>query len=406
MSLYSYKAADSFGTIIKGTLEGADEKGVAGKLQDMGYIPIKIRQTGKTPGNGAESIFTDNLNVLSFVTRISTKDVMLFTQDLSALLEAGLPVDRALSILGNVAEKEKFRKIIREVLRSVEGGSYLSDAMAKYPHAFSTFYVNMIRAGEAGGVLDAVLGRLGIFLESAQDISDYIKSALIYPVFLVFVGGISIIILMTFVIPKFSVIFSDMGQAIPLSTQLLLGLSEGLRTYWWLIIGGMASVYFLLQRYAKTPGGRLRIDTYKINFPISGELVRKVEVARFARTLGTLVKSGVPILQALDLVKDIIGNQVIAGSMKKIRERVKEGERLSKPLEDTGIFPSLAVQMITVGEESGRLDEMLLRVADNYEKVVRNMVKRFISLLEPVMILIMGIVVGFIIISMLTAYSA
>ncbi|QTA93112.1 type II secretion system F family protein [Desulfonema magnum] len=403
MSLYSYKATDTSGKIIKGTLEGTDEKGVAGKVQDMGYIPINIRLAGRTSGNGAEGMFTGNLNVLSFATRISTKDVMLFTQDLSALLEAGLPVDRALSILGNVTEKEKFRKIIREVLKSVEGGSYLSDAMAKYPHAFSTFYVNMIRAGEAGGVLDAVLGRLGIFLESAQDISDYIKSALIYPVFLVFVGGISIIILMTFVIPKFSIIFSDMGQAIPLSTQILLGLSEGLRTYWWLIIGTMSLAYFFLQQYAKTPGGRLRMDTCKINFPIGGELVRKVEVARFARTLGTLVKSGVPILQALDLVKDIIGNQVIAGSMKKIRERVKEGERLSKPLEDTGIFPSLAVQMITVGEESGRLDEMLLRVADNYEKVVRNMVKRFISLLEPVMILIMGVVVGFIIISMLMA---
>jgi general secretion pathway protein F len=398
MSVYSYKATDFSGKIVKGTLDAPDEKGAAGRLQDMGYIPIDIRQSGKASGK-----MNLNVNVLSLFKTVSNKDVMMFTQDLSALLEAGLPVDKALSILIGVAENVKFKEIIRDILKSVEGGSYLSDAMAKYPKVFSDFYVNMIRAGEAGGVLDAVLARLGVFLEGSQELRDYIKSAMIYPAFLVFVGGISIIILMTFVIPKFSVIFEDMGRAIPLSTQILLGLSEGVRSYWWLIIGGISLVYFFFRQYARTPSGRLKLDTYKMNLPVTGELVRRIEVARFARTLGTLVKSGVPILQAIDLVKNILGNKVVAGSMEQIHERVKEGERLSKPLGDTGIFPSLAVQMITVGEESGKLDEMLLRVAENYEKVIRNMVKRFISLLEPVMILIMGLVVGFIIISMLLA---
>ncbi|RLC13967.1 MAG: type II secretion system protein GspF [Deltaproteobacteria bacterium] len=404
MSLYSYKATDISGKIAKGTLEAPDEKGAADRLHDMGYIPIRISQTGKGRGKLAGSATkSGDPDILSFFTRVSTKDVMLFTQDLSALLEAGLPVDRALSILTNITEKEKFREIIRDVLKAVQGGSYLSDAMAKHPGAFSAFYVNMVRAGEAGGVLEAVLERLGIFLESSQDLRDYIKSALVYPVFLVFVGGISIIILMTFVIPKFSIIFSDMGHAIPLSTRLLLGLSEELRTFWWMILAGLSLVYFLIWRYVKTPTGRFRMDSLKMRFPVSGNLVRKIEIARFSRTLGTLIKSGVPILEALDLVKDIISNRVIAGSMGEIYERVKKGERLSKPLGDIGIFPSLAVQMITVGEESGRLDEMLLRVAENYEKTVRNIVKRFISLLEPAMILVMGLVVGFIVISMLMA---
>jgi len=329
--------------------------------------------------------------------------VVNFTQDLSALLEAGLQVDGALSTLIDVAEKEKFKEVIKDVLKTVQEGGYLSDALAKHPRVFSTFYVNMVRAGEAGGVLEAVLGRLGDFLESSQDLRDYIKSAMVYPVFLVFVGGISIIILLTFVIPKFSIIFSDMGQSIPLSTRFLIGFSEILRTYWFVILGGFGVIYFFLRRYIRTPVGRLRLDQYKMNFPVGGELIKKIEVARFARTLGTLTKSGVPILQALNLVNEIIGNRAIARSMGKIYERVKEGEMLTKPLGEAGIFPTLAIQMITVGEETGRLDEMLLRVAETYEKVVRNMVKRFISLLEPAMILGMGLVVGFIVISMLMA---
>lgn len=400
MPLYSYKATDVSGKIVKGSLDAIDEKGVVAGLQNMGYIPIRINSQGK------ERITLDfdlSTAVRAFIKRASTKDVMVFTRDLAALLEAGLPVDRALSILVDVTEKDRFKEIIKDVLKSIQGGSYLSDALAKYPRNFSGFYVNMVKAGEAGGILEHVLDRLGIFLENSQELKDYIKSALVYPVFLVCVGGISIIILLTFVIPKFSVIFSDMGQAIPLSTSFLLWFSKALRIYWWAILGAMAAICFSFRRYAGTRAGRIKIDKYKMNFPIFGDLVRKIEVARFTRTLGTLMKSGVPILQALFLVKEIIGNQVIAGSIKKVHERVKEGERLSRPLVDTGLFPSLAIEMITVGEETGRLDEMLLKVAENYEKIVRNMAKRFISLLEPAMILLMGLVVGFIVISMLMA---
>lgn len=400
MPVYSYKAANPEGKIIEGTLEAAEENSAVSGLHDMGYIPIRIKPTR---GDGMRLSGYLSGDFLSLFKGISARDVMAFTQDLSVLLYAGLPVDRSLSILKEAAENERFRDTVDEILRNVQGGGYLSDALAKFPKVFSTFYVNMVRAGEAGGVLEAVLERLGLFLESSQDLRDYIRSAMVYPVFLVFVGGISIIILLTYVIPKFSIIFSDMGQSIPLATRLLLDLSGVLRSYWWVILGGVGAMFFFLKRYVDTRAGGMRLDRFKLDLPFGGELVKKVEVSRFARTLGTLIQSGVPILHALYLVKEIVGNRVIALSMGEICERVKEGERLSKPLAEMEIFPSLAIQMIMVGEETGRLDEMLLKVAENYEKVVRNMVKRFISLLEPAMILAMGLVVGFIVISMLMA---
>ncbi|MDQ1333068.1 MAG: hypothetical protein QG552_18 [Thermodesulfobacteriota bacterium] len=400
MPVYSYKATDSSGKIFDGSLEAEEEKGVVSELHRMGLIPIRItRQKGN-----AKSLNADVSSLFgSIFKRVSSKDVMIFTQDLATLLEAGLPVDRALSILINSAEKEQVREVVGDILRTVQGGGYLSDGLSRHPSLFSILYVNTVRAGEAGGVLETVLVRLGEFLESSQDLMDYLKSALVYPLFLVFVGGVSIIVLLTFVIPKFAIIFSDMGQALPLSTRFLLGLSDLLRRYWWLILVGMGGGYYLIRRYVRSPAGRLRFDEEKLRLPVTRDLVKKVEVARFARTLGTLTKSGVPILQALRMVKDIMSNQVIARSMDMVYNRVKEGERLSKPLSDSGIFPSLAIQMITVGEETGRLDAMLLKVAENYDKAVKNMVKRLISFLEPAMILVMGLVVGFIVISMLMA---
>ena len=400
MTTYSYKAADSAGKIVTGTLEADEEKKAAAQLQTLGLIPMRIIQA-KGNGKGLASNLGEHF--LSLLNGVSSKDVMVFTQDIATLLEAGLPVDRALSLLIESAEKKPFKMVVGDILKTVQGGGYLSDALAKHPKAFTSFYVSMVRAGEAGGVLEAVLSRLGEFMESSQELKDYIKSAMVYPVFLVGVGGLSIIILLTFVIPKFSIIFSDMGQSIPLSTQILLGISELLQSYWWAILGVLGAAYFFLRKYLKTPAGRLKFDRKKMKFPVVGDLVKKIEVARFARTLGTLTKSGVPILQALMLVKDIVGNRVISAAMENVYARVKEGDRLSKPLRDTGIFPPLAIQMITVGEETGKLDRMLLRVAESYEKMVRSMVKRLISLLEPTMILLMGLVVGFVVVSMLMA---
>ncbi|MHB8773145.1 MAG: type II secretion system F family protein [Syntrophales bacterium] len=400
MATFSYKATDPSGRVVNGTLEAAEEREAIASLQRMRYIPIRI-----SPAKNSRLGLDVDLSkrIASFFTRVSTKDVVVFTQDLSTLLEAGVPVDRALAILIDVAENARFKEIIRDILKSVQGGSYLSNALAKYPRVFSSFYVSMVRAGEAGGVLDDILKRLGAFLESAQDFKDYLKSAMVYPTFLVFVGGVSIIVLLTFVLPKFSLIFSDMRQAIPVSTKVLLAISAALQAYWPIILASLGAGYYALGRYLKTPAGSLRFDRTQLHFPLVGELVRKIEVARFARTLGTLAQSGVPILQALHLVQGIIGNQVIAGMLGNVYNRVKEGERLSRPLSEIAVFPSLAIQMITIGEETGRLGEMLVRVAENYEKAARDTIRRLVSLLEPAMILGMGIVVGFIVISMMMA---
>ena len=329
--------------------------------------------------------------------------MMFFTQDLTALIEAGLPLDRSLKILFEATENPKFKEIVKEILKAIEGGIDLSEAMGKHPKVFSNFYVNMVRAGEVGGVLNKVLERLGVFLETSQELKDFVKSAMIYPLFLLGVGGLSIIVLMTYVIPNFSVIFADMGDAIPWSTKMLLNMSAAFRSYWWVMILIVGIVAFSISRMLKSKKGRVRFDALKLKLPLIGDLIKKIEVGRITRTLGTLIESGVPILDAIALVKDIVDNKTIAGSMTQIYEKVKEGERLSQPLADMDIFPSLAIHMIKVGEETGNLSGMLLKVANNYDKVVKNLVKKVVSLMEPVMILLMGVVIGSIVVSMLMA---
>ena len=248
-----------------------------------------------------------------------------------------------------------------------------------------------------------MLHRLGDYLESTQELKEYVKSALVYPIFLVCVSGVSIIILMTYVIPKFELIFADLGGSIPLSSRMLLATSEVLRGYWWALLIGLSAVAFLADHFRRTASGRLYLDRLKLKVPAIREYVKTSETARFARTLGTLIRCGVPIVRSLELVTNILGNKIVSNAMAQVIIRVKKGDQLSKPLEATGVFPSLAIQMITVGEETGRLEEMLLRVAENNEKVLRNTLKRFISLLEPALILGMALVIGFIVISMLMA---
>jgi len=395
LTIYSYKVSDSAGKTVEGTMDAGDEKELVGRLHTMGYIPIRI-----TSLDGGKSGLND---FFAFFNKVSKTDVMLFTQDISTLLNAGLPIDRSLAIIADITENKKFETLIRDILKNVHEGNDLSGAFAKYPDVFSPLYVNMVKAGEAGGVLELILQKLAEFLKNSRELTDYIKSAMVYPLLLASVGGISMIILLTFVIPKFSVIFADMGQTIPLSASILLGLSAALKTYWWLIITVIGAAIFFIKKYIKTEAGKFNFDRSLFNFPLTGKIIKNLETARFARTLGTLLKSGVPVLEALKLVKDIIGNSFIAGSMDKICDQVKEGERFSKPLRESNLFPSLAVQMVIVGEETGKIDELLIKVADNYDSVVRSTVKKLISLLEPAMILIMGIVVGFIVISMLMA---
>jgi general secretion pathway protein F len=397
MPEFSYKATDRMGKIVEGLMEAPEEKAVINKLQNLGYIPIKIGAPSKSRS------FSLEIDITAFFKRIYSRDVMTFTQQLSTLVSAGLPLDKSLFIVAELTEKSELQKVVRDVLASIQGGSSFADALVKHPKVFSKLYINMVRAGEAGGVLELVLERLVNFLESSQELKDYITSSMLYPVLLTGVCGIAIVILLTFVIPRFSTMFEEVGKGIPASAQFLLGLSAFIKGYWWVILGVVAGIVVSVKKYLATEQGRLKWDGLKLKLIVVKALVQKIEVARFARTLGTLIKSGVPILSALNIVKETIGNVIIAGSLVGIHEGVKEGEGISKPLKNANTFPPLAIHMITVGEETGKLDEMLLKVADTYEQDVRNAVKRFISLLEPALIFFMAIVVGAIVITMLLA---
>jgi general secretion pathway protein F len=293
------------------------------------------------------------------------------------------------------------KETIQSLLKSVRGGVSFSDALSKHPQIFPRFYVNMVRAGEQGGILGVTLERLNEFLESSKELKDHLISSMIYPAILFVTGGISIIVLLTFVLPRFSVIFAELGSALPVSTQILLMLSEGLKSYGWILLVAMIASWFALKNYIASDAGRYQWDGFKLKF--MKDTIQKLETARFCRTLGTLLSSGVPLLQALNNSREVIGNRVIALAIEDVSKGAKEGRGISEPLAQTGIFPPLALSMIRVGEETGTIDQMLIRIAVIYEKSLKQAVKRLMSLLEPLMILFMGLVIGFIVVSMLLA---
>ena len=392
---FSYKATDRSGKIFEGAMEGRDEKAVVESLQKLGYIPIRVS------ANQAQGAAKPRIR--SYFERVTLKDLMLFTQELSTLIEAGLPLDRSLQILAELTEKEKFREVVRDLLRKIEAGSSFSEALSSYPGIFPRLYVNMVKAGEVGGVLNVILARLTKYLQTSKETREYLVSVLIYPALLTLVSGASIVILLTFVIPRFAKIFADMGGTIPLPTQILLSVSQFVKDYWWAIAGGLLAIGFGIRSYTKQGEGKVQWDQLKLRLALVGNLVKQMEIARFARTLGTLIQSGVPILQALQIVRETASNEIIARSIGEVHTGVKQGGSVSKTLQNQRIFPPLAIHMMTVGEETGKLDEMLMRVAETYEANLQTALKRFISLLEPMLILFMGLVIGFIVVSMLLA---
>jgi general secretion pathway protein F len=388
MAIYSYRATTLKGEILEGAIEAADQKAARERLKVSGLIPLKI----STARDGSRARFSWS----------SAKgDLLTFTTELSVLLNAGLPLDRSLNILAEILEKPETQAIVQTILKSIREGSSFSDALQRHPRMFSRLYVNMVRAGESGGVLDAVLEKLNDFLETTKEMRDSVFSSMIYPLILLGTGGVSIIVLLTYVLPKFSVIFSELGGAMPLPTQVLLAFSQGLRDYWWLMIAIPVSLGILFKKTIGSPAGRLRWDQFKLK--ILRDLITQLETARFCRTLGTLLKSGVPLLQALNNAKEVIGNRVIAEAIDRVSKGVKEGRGISPPLAAANVLPPLALSMVKVGEETGQLDTMLMKVAATYEKSLRVAVKRFISFLEPALILVMGMVIGFIVLSMLVA---
>jgi len=397
MPVYTYKATDSLGKVVEGSLEATEERSVVEKLHDSGLIPIRIQLPKEAQAP------TLDISLDSLLGRITSRDVLTFTQELNTLVSAGLPLDRSLEIMVELTENKKFREVVENVLKGVEEGSSLADALAKYPKIFTRLYINMIRAGEAGGVIDPILKRLAEYLESVRETRDFIISALIYPIILTLVGAALVVVMLVWVIPKFAIIFEDMGQTLPLPTQILMSTSQGIVSYWWLILAFVTCGIFWWKRLVHTEEGRFKWDKMKFRIKPLRRFIQKTEVVRLSKTLGTLIQSGVPILEALNIVKETMGNTVFANAITDVRNKMKEGESIAKPLKESGVFPPLSIHMITVGEETGKLDEMLLKVSDNYEREVKNSIKRMISLLEPLLILIMGVVVGFIVFSMLIA---
>jgi general secretion pathway protein F len=395
MAQYLYKAATPDGQTIEGFMDGRDEENIVQNLHQLGYIPIRIASTQeKRPSLHLSSILPK---------RVGIKNLLTFTQEFSTLISAGLPLDRSLNILGSLTENERLAETVKDILKRIEGGNSLGEALANHPRIFPKLYVNMVKAGESGGFLEVILSRLAQYLQSTKEVRDYLVSVMIYPLVLTIVSGVSIAILIVFVIPTLAKIFSDIGQAIPLSTQIILSISHSIINYWWIGIGIIVMIYLGLKTYKQDEERLLRWDQFKLKLISVGNLIKKIEVARFSRSLGTLLQSGVSILPALNLVKEISQNRVISKSIAQVHDRLREGKAISKSLEEAGVFPPLAIHMIGVGEETGKLDEMLIKVAEAYEENVRNSVKRFVSLLEPLIILIMGAVVGFIVISMLWA---
>lgn len=392
MPLYTYSAADTAGRRVSGRLEARDESSAVIHLQAQRLFPLEVREAREAlPGWRLA------------LSRISGRELQTFTQQLATLLAAGVELDRALSIQAELTHNQSFRRVIAQVRESVQGGSSLAEALARHPRVFSRLYVSMVSAGEAGGVLEQLLGRLAAFLAGVQELKEYLVTSLIYPVFLAVVGTTTVVLLLIFVLPQFTTIFQAMGGTLPLSTQILMGLSGLLAGYWWLFAGGLLAAVLGVRQFVATPEGRLAWDRLKLRLPLIGGLLQKAEVARWARTLGTLVESGIPFFQAIGIVKETVGNLVIARAMDGVAEGVKKGAGIGGPLRDSGVFPPLAIHMVGVGEESGRLEEMLLHVADAYDAEVRTGVKRLISLLEPIMILVMGVIVGLVVISILLA---
>ena len=394
MAEFFYKASDRGGKVVQGSIEAVDQAAVIAHIRKMGYLPIRIDAPGsKRRASSAWFNVNLDLKLANPFGGVSGKYLLSFTQELSTLIKAGLPLDRCLSIISEVTDHERLKKVADEVLKDVRGGKSLSDAFAKHPAVFNKLYISMVKAGEAGGVLDVVFERLTDFLERSQNLKSTVTNAIIYPALLISIMGLAVVILITVIVPDFVGIFDTLGQELPISIKVLLYPSNVLTGYWWLMLLAVAGLYVWFKKYSTTEAGRLRLDRAYLRIFIVKDLILKIEVARFARTLGTLINSGVPILQALAIVKEIVGNVVVASSIVRVHKEVKEGRGISAPMRADGVLPSLAVHMIRVGEETGRMEEMLMKVADTYDIEVQNAVKRFISFLEPALIVVMAVIV-------------
>lgn len=392
MATYKYTVRDKAGKTSEGTLEGDSKDAVSARLRQMGYVIVSLEESGSVIAS---------MSQVKFGTGVKPKDITIFARQFSTMINAGLSLTKCLTILGQQTESEGLRVIIAQVGKDVESGQSLSDSLAKHPKIFPPIFINMVRAGETGGVLDEVLNRVADHFENEAEIKGKIVSAMTYPLAMFGLVMVILIAMMIFVVPVFQGMFASMGADLPLPTQILVNISEGSRGWPGLIFVVVTGILaFAFRQWKRTDSGRLIWDTIKLRMPVFGQLIRKMALARFTRTFGTLVSAGVPILSALEIVGATAGNAVVEVAVKKVRAAIKEGETIAKPLSEAPVFPSMLVQMIAVGEETGALDAMLNKVADFYDSEVSAGVDTLTSLIEPLMMAVMGGLVGGIVIAL------
>jgi general secretion pathway protein F len=398
MPSFAYEAATGDGKLVAGSIEAVDKPGAVGRLQERGLVPISVAMPNEIAQGRARE------KIAGFVARQGmAQHRQVFARTLASMLAAGVPLDRSLSVTAELTESPMLRAALQQVLRSVKAGKSLSAALEEHPDLFPTFYVSMVRAGEASGNPAAVFTQLADYQESVNDLRSQVVSALIYPMLLTIVGGASVLLLMEFVVPKFAVVFEQAGASLPLPTQILLDVSNFVRVTWWAWLVGLPLLAWMIHRWLQTSGGRSWWDHFVVRIPKLGGVVERALVTRFARSLGTLLQGGVPMIRSLEIAGQVTGNMRIMGAVDKAAQGVKQGKGLSRPLADTGAFPALSLHLVGVGEETGRLDTMLLHVADVYERETRISIKNLVALFEPLMILVMGLVVGTIVVSILLA---
>jgi type IV pilus assembly protein PilC len=392
MATFKYAVRDKAGKAVEGVLEGDNKDAVSAKLRSMGYVIVSLEQSGGV---------LSSLNSITFGTGVKPKDITIFSRQFATMIGAGLSLTKCLSILGQQTESPALRVIITQIGKDVESGQSLSDAMSKHPKVFPPIFVNMVRSGETGGVLDEVLNRVADHFEREAMIKGRIKSAMTYPIAMGALVLIILIAMLIFVVPTFQSMFASMGGALPLPTQILVNISEGARGLPGLFtVIGVIAIVVAFRWWKGTENGRYTWDSIKLRMPVFGKLIRKMALSRFTRTFGTLVAAGVPILSALDIVGSTSGNEVIHRAVRKVRSAIKEGETIAKPLGENPIFPAMVVQMISVGEETGALDAMLAKVAEFYDEEVTAGVDGITSLIEPLMMATLGLVVGGVVIAL------
>ena len=415
MPRYNYVALDARGNETKGSIDVATQNEAIGRVKEMGLFPTKITEAerektvdkkgAKTkspsrPGEKKSKGVNINIKIPGLGGKVKPKVLTTFTRQLATLVDAGLPLLRGLRVLQKQERNATLKGILGELSVAIEGGSTFSEALAQHPKIFNRLFINMVKAGELGGVLEVVLKRLAEFSEKAQKIKGKVKAAMFYPVAVLFVAIGILALLMLFVIPRFKDVFAGMGVKMPWFTTFVMNISDTVRLHALSTLGAIVVLVVLFLLFIKTKFGRLVWDKVKLKMPAIGPVISKVAISRFCRTLGTLVSSGVPILQALTIVKETAGNVIIANAVVKVHESVKEGETITAPLESSNVFPPMVVSMVDVGEQTGALPEMLLRIADNYDEEVDNAVEAMTSLLEPIMIIFLAVIVGSIVIAM------